>query len=196
MRLLQCRILRIMTVDTQRWGRLREVKAVFQSRLCAALVRDVAGVATRVECSMTAAFFRNIRALGMAGETEIVFLVACGRLQQLVLVLRRMRIVAFEAIADRRRMNGALNFGGIFVGVAGETESVGCGSNQLYTGDILVDPDLVAAQTAHRDGRMYGLAFGLVLVALETLCGIDLGIERNRVNGGGGAREEQRDHRK
>lgn len=72
-----------------------------------------------------------------------------------------MRIVAFEAIANRRRMNGAFDLGGVFIGVAGDTEAVYGGCGQFYSGDIFIDPDFVATQTAHCDGGMDGLAFDL-----------------------------------
>jgi adenylylsulfate kinase-like enzyme len=75
-RLLQGGIFRIVAIQAQRRSCFRQVKAVFQRRFRSGLVRDVAGVAAHVECSVTAAFFRNIHALVMAGEAEIIFLVA------------------------------------------------------------------------------------------------------------------------
>ncbi len=110
----------------------------------------------------------------MASETEIVFLVAGGRFQQLVLVIRRMWIMTFQAIAYRRRVNGALELGGIFVGMAGETEPVGSGSDQLNAGDILVDPNFMAAQAPHRDGGMDEFAFRFILVTFEALGRVDI----------------------
>ena len=42
---------------------------------------------------------------------------------------------------------------------------------------------------------MNGLAFGLVLVAFEALCGVDFGVERNGMDGRMGARGEHGDER-
>src|ERR1019366_2718637 len=107
-----------------------------------------------------------------------------------------MRVVTFDAVAYGRRMYGPFQRRHVFVGVAGDAECQRSRSDELYAGDIFVDPDFMAAQTAHRNGGMDGLAFRLVFVALEALGAIGLRIERNGVNGGGGARNQQRDQRK
>jgi len=117
---------------------------------------------------MTAAFFRNVQDLVWQVSRDCPFYRRC-RFQQLILVVRSMRIVALQAIANRRRMNGALDLGGILVGVAGETEPVGSGRDQLHAGHVLVHPNLVTTQAAHRDGGMDEFAFRLILVAFQAL---------------------------
>jgi hypothetical protein len=107
-----------------------------------------------------------------------------------------MRIVALQAIANRRRMNGALDLGGILVGVAGETEPVGSGRDQLHAGHVLVHPNLVTTQAAHRDGGMDEFAFRLILVAFQALGSVNLRIQRNGMNRGVGARKQQHHQRK
>lgn len=181
-RLLQGCICRIVAIQAQGGGSLRQVKAVFSRRFCACLVDDMAGVAAHVEGRVSTPFLRNIRALRVTSETEIVFLFARGGLQQLVLIFCRMRIVAFQAIAYRRWMDLAFDLGGIFVGVAGQAQTIRGRSDELYAGGVLVDPDLMAAQTAHRDGRVHGLAFGLILVTLQTRLGVCLWVERYRMH--------------
>ena len=94
-----------MTIDAQRGSVLGQVEIEFALAPFARLVRDVAGVAAHVERGVAAALFRNIRALGVAGEAEIVFLVARGRLQQLKLIVGGMRIVALQAIANGGRVD-------------------------------------------------------------------------------------------
>src|SRR5208337_924757 len=93
-----------------------------------------------------------------------------------------MRVVALNAVAHRRRMYSPFQFGSVFVGVAGQTKSMGRGGDQLDAGDVPVDPDLVTAQAAHRNGGVDRLAFRLVVVALDALGGVSLRIERNGVN--------------
>ena len=159
------------------------------------LVRDVASVAAHVQCGVAAALLWNISALVMACEAEIVLLLARGRLQQLELVFGSMRVVAGQAIANRRLVHTALDLRGIFIAVAGQADFVGDDGDELYAGDISVDPDFMTAQTAHRNSGVDGLAFRLVSVALEALGAVGLRIERNGVNGGGGARNQQRDQR-
>src|SRR5450756_1260352 len=149
----------------------------------------MAGVTTHVERRVAAAFVRNIRALCVAGEAEILLLLAGGCLQQLVLVGRSVRIVAGQAIAYGRLVDVSLDLRGVFVAVAGEAELVRGGRDQHYAGGVFVDPDLVTAQTAGGDGRVDGRTLGLVFVALEALGAIGLGIERNGVNRAQGTRQ-------
>ena len=85
--LLQARVLRIVAVDAQRGSGFRQVKAIFNGRLGARLVGDVARLTTHVQRGVPAAFFRNIQPLRVAGEAEIVFFLAGGGLQQLELIV-------------------------------------------------------------------------------------------------------------
>ena len=81
MRLLQRRILHIVAIEAERRSRLGQVKLVLGSRIRAALVRRVAGVASHVERGMTAALLGNVQALVVAREAKIVFLVSDRRFQ-------------------------------------------------------------------------------------------------------------------
>src|SRR5437660_8189541 len=68
----------------------------------AGLMGCVAGLAAHVECGVTAAFLRYLRALRVAGQAEVVVLGGAGNgFAQLVLVFRSVRIVAGQAVADR-----------------------------------------------------------------------------------------------
>ena len=104
-----------------------------------------------------------------------------------------MRIVAFHAVADRRRMNASFDLCRVFIGVAGEAEFVRRGRDQLDVCDVAIHPDLVAAHAAHRHGRMHGLALGLVFVAGDAGGRIGFRIQRYGMLGGsgGGRRENQ-----
>ena len=173
-------------------GGLGQVKIELGLPDLARLVRDVAGVAAHVERGVTAAFFGTFNPGLVAGQAEVCPSVARGRLEQLILVVRRVRIVALHAIAHRRSMNRALDIGSVLVGVAGEAERVGRGRDQLDPGDVFVDPNLVTTGAPHRDRRVHRLAFGLVFVAGDALGGIGVRVQRNRMRGGvQGCRAEQ-----
>ncbi len=75
----------------------------------------------------------------------------------------------------------AIHFKRLTAGVAGDAERVGRSGDQLYPGYIFSVPDLVAAQTAHRDGGMDKLAFCLVFVTGNAGRGIGLRIEWHRM---------------
>ena len=104
-----------------------------------------------------------------------------------------MRIVAGQAIANRRRVDLSLDLRGIFVGVAGEAELVRSGGDQLDAGGVFVDADFVTTGAAHRNGGMDGFAFRFVFMALETFGAIRLRIERNGMYSRGNARSQEYD---
>jgi len=157
-RLLQGGIFRIMAVDAECRGPLRQVKAVFSCGFRSRLVGHVAGLATHIQSGMTAALFRDIESLRVASEAEIVFLVARGGPEQLVLVFRCMRVVAFQAVPDRRFMDLTFDHGGVLVAVTCEAKLVRGGGDQLHACDVFIDPNLMAGQTPHGDRRMNRLA--------------------------------------
>jgi hypothetical protein len=95
-----------------------------------------------------------------------------------------MRIVAGQAIANRRLMDVSFNLSRVFVAVAGQAELGGSGRGELYAGDVLVDANLVAGGAAQGYGGMDGLSLGLILVTLNALGGVGVFFEGNRVNSG------------
>ena len=109
-----------------------------------------------------------------------------ARLQQLVLVVAGVRVVALHAIANRRSVNDTFNVGSILIGVAGEAKRVRRGRDQLDPRYIFIYPDFVAAQAAHRNRRVNRFPFGLVFMALQALLGVGVLVERNRVGRGEG----------
>ena len=125
----------------------------------AVLVSDVASVAARVERQMAAAFFRYIFSDGVAAEAKVALLVPGGRLEQLELIIRTMRVVALEAVANRWRVHRTLDIGGVLVRVAAETEIQRRGGSQLDARHIFVDPNLVTTGTPQLDRRVDGLPF-------------------------------------
>jgi len=72
-RLLQVRTFRIVAVQAQGWGRLRQVKIKLCLSNFAGLMRNVARVATHIECGMTAALGRHIQSSLVATEAEVFF---------------------------------------------------------------------------------------------------------------------------
>jgi hypothetical protein len=97
----------------------------------------------------------------VATEAEVFFFPAGSRLQELILVVAGVRIVAGEAVANRGRMHRPLDVGRFLVGVAGDAKRGRSGGDQLDARDVFVDADLMAAQAAHGHGGMNGLALGL-----------------------------------
>ena len=183
----------IVTIDAQRGSVLGQVKIEFALAPFPRLVHGVAGVAAHVQRGVAAAAIRYIRPLRVARQAEIVLLIARGQLAPLVLIVGGVRIVAGQAIANRRRVDFSLDLRGIFVGVASEAELVRRGGDQLYVSAISVDPDFVTAETAHRDCGVHRLALGFVFVAGDADGGIGLGVKRDRMLGGRGAAGEQED---
>src|SRR2546427_10248417 len=90
--------------------------------------------------------------------------------------------MALDAVADRRSVDGSLQCGGILFRMAAQAEGAWSGAVQLDGGCVLVAADLVAAEAAHRDGRMDRLALGLIFVALQTLRCISVLVEWNLVS--------------
>ncbi len=116
---LQSRIFDVVAIDAKRRCVFGQVEIELPLSAVTGLVNGMAGIAPRVQCRMAATFVVDISSLGVAGQTEIVFLVAGSQLFQLVLVVGFVRIMACEAIANRRRMNFSLDLAGIFISVAG-----------------------------------------------------------------------------
>jgi len=194
MRLLQRGIFRVMTVCAERGRGFGQVKTIFNRRVCASFMSHMAGVASHVERSVTAAFFRNVEALRVTTQAEVIFLLSRGRLQELILVLGCMGIMALETVANRRGMDGTLGLGCILVRVASETETIRSCSCQLDARDILINPYLVTRETAHRDGGVHSFALGFVFVTLQACRRICFCVEWYGMHRGGTSSHRQRHH--
>jgi hypothetical protein len=151
-RLLQVCALDVMTIYAESGRRLGEMKIEFGLADLPRFVRNVAGFAAHVEGGMAAAFLRHIQPGGMAAQAEVFFLIPQGRLQQLILIVRGVRIVTLHAVSNCRGMDRTFYVGGIFIGVAGETKGKGRGRDQLYPGNVFIHPNLVATGAAHGHG--------------------------------------------
>ena len=181
MRFLQVCTLYIVAIDAKRRRRLGEVIVELRLAHLARLVRRVARFAAHVEGGMPAALLRNVDADLVATQTKIFFLIPRGWLQQLILIVRGVRIMALHAVAHRRGMNRTFYIGSIFVGVASQTESMRSGRNQLYASDILRGADLVATGAPHGDRGMHRLSLSLIFMAGKAGGGISLRIKRDRM---------------
>jgi len=139
----------------------------FRLALLTSLVGRVAGVASRVERCMPAAFFWNVQPLRVAFKTEVLALIARCRLEQLILVVRRVRAVAFQTIANGGRMDGTIDGSRVHVSMTRDAERLRRRRLQFNAGDVLVHPDFMATGAARGDCGMNELAFGFVFVTLD-----------------------------
>ncbi len=193
MRFLDGLVAGVVAIEAERGSGLDEMETILGGGIGAGLVGEVARVATGIERGVAAALVVSVQAGFVAIEAEVFLFSAGYGLEELILVFAHVRIVTGKAVANCRGMHGALDVGGLLVGVAGEAKTVGCRSDELDVGDIFIDPDFMAAQTAGGHGGMNGLAPGFVLVALETLFGVDVLIERDGMNRREKARRQTQD---
>ena len=180
-RLLQARVFGIVAIDAQRRSRFRQMKIKFRLAALARLVRHVAGLASHVEGCVPATFIWNVQPGVVAAQAEILFLATRGRLEQLILVVAGVRVVALHAIANCRAVNLALDVSRILVRMAGHAEAVGRGRDQLDPRYLFIHANFVAAQAAHLDRGVNRLSLGFVFVALETLLRVSVWLERDGV---------------
>src|SRR5579885_306458 len=183
-RLLQVRVFRIVAVEAQRRGRLRQVEVKFFFAPLAGPVGHMAGFAAHVQSGVPAALLRYVEAGLVATEAQILLGVSRTGLQQLVLVVGDVRIMALDAIPYRRAVHNTFDFGGVLVGMASKAESVRRRGDELYPGDVFVRANLMTAQTAHRDRRVDRLALGFILMTLEALFRISVRVERDGMGRG------------
>jgi hypothetical protein len=154
------RILRIVAIDAQRRRIFGQMEVELTLAALARLVRNVARVATHIERSVPAAALGHIHAGVVAAQTQVCVLsIATDRLEQLIFVIRRVRVVTLDAVSNRRAVNFALYVGGFLVCVAGEAQAVSCSSDQLYAGNIFINADFMTTRTTRCNGRMNYLAF-------------------------------------
>ncbi len=175
-------VFRIVAVDTERWHGLGQVLIELDLADLSHFVGDVASVAPHVESGMTTALLRNIKPLIVASEAEVVLLLARGRLEQLELIVGLVRIVALDAIAHGRRVDRSFEGSGVLVSVTGDAKRLRSRGDELYAGDVFVDPHLVTAHAAHRDRGVDSFSLGLVFVTLNAFGCVRLRVERDRVN--------------
>jgi hypothetical protein len=157
------------------------VEIEFVIAALASLVRHVAGLAPHVESGVPAATLRDVLARVVTTEAEVCSFSAAGRLQQVVLNFSGMRTVTLEAVANSRAVDPTFDLSGVFVGVAGNAKGDLGGGDQLNAGDFFIDPYFVTACTPHGDGRMDDFPLRLVFMALNTLRGVGIFLERHGV---------------
>ena len=85
------------------------MKTILSGRFSAGFVYRVARIATHIERRVTAALGGNVQALLVAGKAEVFFLAATCCFQQLVLVIRGMRIVTLQTVPYCRAVNRTLD---------------------------------------------------------------------------------------
>lgn len=120
-RLDQARVFRVVAVEAERRGSFRQMIIKFDFAALAGLMRYMAGLATHIEGCMAAAVLWNIHTFVMAAQAEVLVLSsAAGRLEQLVLVWRGMRIMTLDAITNGWWMDLSVNLGGVLIGVASD----------------------------------------------------------------------------
>lgn len=99
--------------------------------------------------------------------------------------------MTLQAVAHGRGMDSAFDVGGIFVGVAGQTESDGSSGDQLDSSNVAIDANFVTTGATEGDRGMDELALGFIFVAGDAGRGIGLGIKRDGMLGRGCAAGEQ-----
>lgn len=113
----------IMAVHAKPWCGLCQVIPKFTFGTRSRLVIDMAGITTRIERQMAAAFFGHVQPDAVAAQAKIILLVSRSRLEQLILVIGRMWVVALQAVAHRGAVDGSLDLRSILVRMAGEAEA-------------------------------------------------------------------------
>jgi hypothetical protein len=151
MGLLQVRALGIVTVQTERRRRLRQVEIKLGLSNLSGLVRDVAGVTTHVQGGVSATFCRDIQSRVVAAQAEVLFLIARLGLQQLILIIGDVRVVALETVSHCRGMNFTFYVSGIFICVASKTQCIRSGRDQLDVCYVFDCADFMATGTTHGD---------------------------------------------
>ena len=179
MGLLQASVVWIVAIQAQRWWTLGQVKIEFHFSPFTSLVRLVACLASHIQRYVPAAFFRDIHSRRVTRQTQILFWGSRSRLQQLKSIVCGMWIMAFQAIAHRRLVHRSLYFRSVFVRMACQAQTVRCGGNQFYAGDVLINPDFVATCASGRNRGVYRFAFRLVGVALQALCRVSVLFQGN-----------------
>ena len=99
----------------------------------------------------------------------------------MVLVVRSMRIVALQAIADGGIVDASFDINGIFITMALDAELDWGYCLEVYAGNIIGYPDFVATQAAGGDCGMDGLPLRFVLMTLQTFTPIDALLKVNRM---------------
>jgi hypothetical protein len=115
---LQISAFRIVTVQAELRRGFREVEIKFLFAQFTSFVSYMTCLATRVQRGVPAAIFRNVKANIVAAQTEILFLITGRWFEQLVLVVRGMRVMTLYAIANCGRMYRTFHSSSILVRMA------------------------------------------------------------------------------
>jgi hypothetical protein len=186
----QLGILYIMTVHAQSRAVLLQLEIEFPLASFTSFMDGVAGLTTHIQSGMAAAPLFDANTYFVARQAEILVLPSArNRFHQMVLVIRRMRIVALQAIADGREMDTSLDFIGIFIAMALDTKLDWGYGFEINARNIIVFTDLVTTQTSVCDRRMDGLPLLFILMTLQTLTPIDILLKGDRVFPSPGERE-------
>lgn len=180
-RLLQFSALGIVAVEAEGRRGLRQMKIKLYLPHFAGFMGNVASVATHVESCVPAALCRNIQAGLVAAQAEVLFLVTGDWLQQLILIIRSVGVVALEAVSNRWAVHGTFDISCFLVGVAGQAQSIRGRGDQLHPGYIFIVSDFMTTGATHRNRRVDRLTFRLILVAGNAGGGIGFRIKRHRM---------------
>src|SRR5215472_750896 len=148
----------------------------------------MAGIAACVEGYMPATLLGNADANLVTGEAKIVLLIAGLRFEQLVFVVRRVRIMAFQAVADRWAVHRTFDLRSVLIRMTGQAKTSWGRGDELYASDVFVHAHFVTRIASEGDRGMNELSFGLVFVARSALAEIGVLVERNGMNIGANSR--------
>ena len=119
----------------------------------------------------------------MAFQAEIIGLAARKRLQHVIRVRRLVWIVAFDAVALRRRMHTTLADNSLPVFMALEAKGNNRCGLQFDSGDVTSNPNHMAGKTAAFDRRMHGVPLRLIFVALQATGSVRILLQRGGMLG-------------
>jgi hypothetical protein len=197
MGLLQCCIFWIVAIDAESGSRFGQMEIEFSLSDFTGLMRGVARIAAESSAAWRLPFFPGSAVPTLWHvKTEIVFFVA--RFAFSITGSCCWKYADRGKSGSREPPAGAhgLDLGGVLVAWQLRHTLYGTAVISVTWVTSLVGPDLMAAQATHRDGGMNELALRLVFVAFEALRPVDVLIQRNGVNRGGGARNHESDQHK
>ena len=103
-----------------------------------------------------------------------------------------MRVVAFDTVANGRRVHAALDLCGVFLRVARQAQLGARGCDELDAGNVPVGADFVTTRAAQRDRAMHVWSLAFLFMALQALGGISFWVQNNGMYASTRARSQSR----
>jgi hypothetical protein len=172
-------VFQIVTIGAECGRVLGEVEVEFVFAAFPGLMCGVTGLATHVESCVTAATLGHVFASLVTAEAEVRSFSTAGGLEKVVLHFGGVRTVTLETVANGWSVDTTFDLGSVFVSMTGNAKGDLGGGDELYAGYFFINPYFVTACTPHGDGRMDDFALRLIFMALNTLRGVGIFLERH-----------------